>query len=129
MRRVVLPVLFLAALLGASSGCGVKSPPPPGAPRVGPGKAPPVKIEAKVLASRTSSGLVMLSVGSDDGVERGRVFTIRREGRYVGKVVVERVFPNMCSARVLDLVPGEDFAEGDDASTSVRQGPRSPRLP
>ena len=58
--------------------------------------------------------LVMLSVGSDDGVKRGYRFTIRRGERYIGKVEVERVFNDMCSARILTK---SDVKEDDDAAT------------
>jgi hypothetical protein len=56
-----------------------------------------------VLAVRQDAGLVMLSVGSDQKVKPGYQFTVSRDGQYVAKVQVEKVYPDMCSAK---LVPG-----------------------
>jgi len=62
---------------------------------------PPKPIHAKVTAVRPEVKLVMLSVGTDDGVKKGYRFTIYDGERYVGKVEVERPFSDMCSARIL----------------------------
>jgi hypothetical protein len=59
--------------------------------------------DAQVLAVRGDIGLVMISVGSQQGVKPGYQFTVSRGSEYVGKVQVEKVYPDMCSAR---LVPG-----------------------
>jgi hypothetical protein len=64
--------------------------------------------DAQVLAVRGDVGLVMISVGSQQGVKPGYQFTVSRGNEYVGKVQVEKVYPDMCSAR---LVPGMSKGE------------------
>jgi len=64
--------------------------------------------DSQVLAVRPDVGLVMLSVGSQQGVKPGYQFTISRGSEYISKVQVEKVYPDMCSARI---VPGMAKAE------------------
>lgn len=76
-------------------------------------------IHAKVLAVRPDVNIVMLSVGTDDKVQAGYRFTVYRGSQYVGRVEVEKVFADMCSARILSEYTKEPLREGDDASTRV----------
>ena len=85
----------------------------------GPGRQPQIDIHGKVLAVRPEVNLVMVSVGSDHKVRKGYRFTVYRGDRYVGKVEVESVFANMCSARILSEWTKEKVKEGDDVSTSM----------
>jgi len=82
---------------------------------------PDVPINAKVLAIRPDVNVVLLSVGREDLVREGYQFTIYSGGTYKGKVQVESVYPNMCSARILDDLksPSQVILEGDSASTRV----------
>jgi hypothetical protein len=75
------------------------------------------EIQGKVLAVRPAAGLLMLSVGSDQKVEKGFRFFICRGERYIGKVEVEKVFNNMPSARILRDQTKEPIKQGDDAAT------------
>ncbi len=83
------------------------------------GALPIVPIDAKVTAVRPDVGIVMLSVGSDDGVQRGFVFTVWRDDKYIGKVIVREIYPDMCSARINVGSTREEIAEGDNASTRL----------
>ena len=56
--------------------------------------------DAQVLAVRPEVNLVMLSVGTLQNVKPGYRFTISRGDQYVAKVQVEKVYPDMCSARI-----------------------------
>ena len=78
-------------------------------------------IHAKVLAIRPDVDIVLLSAGRDDLVKEGFQFTVFQGGTYKGKVIVESVYPNMCSARIVaDLMAqSETIVEGDSASTRV----------
>lgn len=80
---------------------------------------PTTPIRGKVLAVRPEVNLVMLSVGSDDGVKKGYRFTVYRGEQYVGKVEVEKVFSDMSSARILTDWTKGPIKENDDASTRV----------
>jgi hypothetical protein len=57
--------------------------------------------DAQVLAVRPDIGLVMISAGSQHNVKPGYQFTISRGDQYISKVQVDKVYPDMCSARVL----------------------------
>ncbi len=88
----------------------------------GGGATPAPPIDGRVLAVRKDVNLVMLSVGSDDGVKPGFKFTIFRNDVYIGIVNVEKVFHDMSSARIIpDLTPKE-ISEGDSAATRVYGG-------
>ncbi len=78
-------------------------------------------LHAKVLAIRPDVDIVLLSAGRDDQVKEGFQFTVFQGGTYKGKVIVESVYPNMCSARIVaDLMAqSETIVEGDSASTRV----------
>lgn len=123
----------------AATGFGEAAPPGPREERPGerrpgdekpgaggpPGEERPGEIRCKIIAVRPEVNLVMLSVGSDDGVKPGYRFTVYRGGGYAGKVEVEKVFTDMSSARILTKWP---IREGDDASTGLGEAaPRKPR--
>ncbi|MFH0943769.1 MAG: hypothetical protein V2A76_01110 [Planctomycetota bacterium] len=59
------------------------------------------QIDGVVQNVNHSLGLVVLSVGGDDGVARGTTFEIYDSNTYKGKVVVDDVYPDNCSARIL----------------------------
>jgi hypothetical protein len=63
----------------------------------------PFIADGRVLAVSPDVQLVMISLGSQQGVKPGYQFTISRGDQYIGKVQVEKVYPDMCSAR---YVPG-----------------------
>jgi len=80
---------------------------------------PQKQIEGAVLEARfdIQPGLVMLNVGQDAGVKRGNTFHIYRGGQYKGKVRVENVQKDYCSAVVVGLAEGRTITQGDRAST------------
>lgn len=83
---------------------------------------PEAPIDGKVLAVSREVNLVMVSVGADDGVQKGYHFTVYRGSLYIGQVVVEDVFKDMCSARMKleTMAKGQEILEGDNVSTRIR---------
>jgi len=76
-------------------------------------------IEAKVLAVKAEVQLVMLSVGSNNGVKTGYHFMVSNGATYKGTVQVDKVWADMCSARII-LTPKDNnilIDKGDDART------------
>lgn len=73
--------------------------------------------DALVLAVKADVQLAMLSVGAANGVKPGYRFTIKRGDKFIGKVQVEKVYPDMCSAKILpDMkAPGEEVQVHDEA--------------
>jgi len=84
---------------------------------------PPVPaIDARVAAVKNDvqPGLVLLSVGSDDKVEKGFHFSIYRGSEFVGKVVVEKVLKDSCGCRVLFTKDNSQIQAGDSAATRLQ---------
>jgi hypothetical protein len=84
---------------------------------------PPVPpIDGKVAAIKDDMNppLVLLSVGSDDKVEKGFQFSIYRNSEFIGKVVVEKVLKDSCGCRVLFTKEGQKIQSGDSAATRLQ---------
>lgn len=84
---------------------------------------PPVPaIDGTVVAVKSDiqPPLVLLSVGSDDQVEQGFEFSIYRNDKFVGKVVVERVLNDSAGCRVLFTADGQAIQQGDSAATRLQ---------
>ena len=79
--------------------------------------APP--IDAKVEEVDDASGIVVISVGSEDKVERGFTFYVYREDSYVGQVEVDKVFASKSAARVNKEMTLNKIQAGDGATTRV----------
>lgn len=83
---------------------------------------PPVpSIDGRVMAVKNDMDppLVLLSVGSDDKVQRGYHFSVYRGANFVGKVVVERVLRDSAGCRVLFTAEGQSIQSGDNAATRL----------
>jgi len=72
---------------------------------------------AQVLAVRPDVNLVMLSIGSAQNVKPGYRFTISRGDQYVAQVQVEKVYPDMCSARIDPKMSKMAVEVNDDAKS------------
>lgn len=58
-------------------------------------------VDCQVLAVKPDIGLVMLSAGSQQNVKAGFQLVVSRGDQYVAKVQVDRVYPDMCSAKII----------------------------
>ena len=74
-------------------------------------------IDATIMGVRTN--LVVLSVGSDDKVKPGMIFTVFRGNTYLGEVQVQTVYNDMAGAEITHLVDGQQIKEGDNAKTKT----------
>ena len=63
-------------------------------------EALPPKVDGLVLASG-KDGMVEISLGSDDGIERGNKLEVSRGGRYLGRIEVFHTSPDKSVAKVL----------------------------
>lgn len=79
------------------------------------------QIDAVVESVNPEIGLVVLSVGADDGVFTGMKFSIYSNGRYKGDVVVDDVYPDNAAARIVKsgTMTGSDIAVNDKATTRL----------
>lgn len=76
-------------------------------------------ISGRVVGVSSQFNLVMLDVGENDQVRPGYEFTVYRGSTFVGRVKVDRVFPDMCACLALENFAKDDIKKGDEASTRV----------
>jgi len=89
-----------------------------------PGLAPRRTLEGKATAVATEIGLVVISIGKDDGVREGDEFTVFRGGDFVAKVAIDRTDLKWSGGKV--VLKKTDPRPGDDVSNHVFvAGPRS----
>ena len=79
--------------------------------------APP--IDGQVVAVNQEQGIVVLSVGADDQVERGHEFTVFRGDRFVGKVRATKVTSDLSGARIMYLDGDVDIQVRDSVTTRI----------
>ena len=76
-------------------------------------------IDAVVQVVRPPGDLAVLSVGSQQGVQEGFEFTVHRRGRFVGRLLVIKVYPDLCAARILITAQGEAIQVGDKTEATL----------
>lgn len=65
------------------------------------------------------TGVVSISIGSHEGVQVGQMFTVYRNDRFIGRIVVDNVRPNVSVGRLVEEFRGRVFlAEGDSVKTA-----------
>jgi HEAT repeat protein len=85
--------------------------------------APKKALEAKVTAVAGELGLVVFSIGKDDGVLEGDEFTVYRGGEYVSKIVVDRADRKWAAGKI--VLKRRDPRVADDVSNHIYvSGPR-----
>ncbi len=72
-------------------------------------------IEAGELAD-----LVAISGGLQQGIERGMLLSVFREGRKIGELLVTRSDKDCSAALITQISPNESLAIGDRATPKVR---------
>lgn len=79
------------------------------------------QLDGVVQSVNAGLQIVILSVGADVGVTRGMKFAVYGGGQYKGEVVVNDVYPDNCSARILPNVRGShaSIAVNDKATTRL----------
>jgi hypothetical protein len=74
-------------------------------------------LEAVVTGVSTDVNLVLLSLGRDDGMKKGFELTIYRGSEYVGKVIVDQVQKDHCTAYSVKAVERTPIRVGDRGTT------------
>lgn len=85
-------------------------------PDLGETLAPP-KIKGAVAGVDASLNIVLLSVGGDDGVQKGHQFTIFRGNEYVGVVIIDSVERDHASGYSKKELEKSEIQVGDQATT------------
>ena len=86
--------------------------------------APKKALEAKVTAVANEIGLVVISIGKDDGVLEGDEFTVYRGGDFVAKIVVDRSDRKWSAGKVV-LKKTEPRVADDVSNHIFVSGPRA----
>jgi myosin heavy subunit len=79
--------------------------------------APKKPLEAKVTAVANEIGLVVISIGKDDGVLEGDEFTVYRAGDFVAKIVIDRSDRKWSAGKV--VLKKTDPRVSDDVSNHI----------
>jgi len=74
-------------------------------------------IDCVVTKVNREPGYVILSVGRDEKVHKGMRFILSRDGKYVGEVQVDSVYPKISSAAF--VTPNMAPEVGDEAATRL----------
>lgn len=78
---------------------------------------PTIRAQVVAVIKNIEPNLVLLSVGENTKVRKGFKFTIYRGKDFVARVVVEKVLPRFCGARV--MFKQKDIQVGDNAATHI----------
>ncbi len=76
-------------------------------------------IRGKVTGVDKKLGLVIINVGQRQDVRKGYRFIVFRGDQYVGKVIVDEVFPDMAAAHYDRASMKTDVEVGDDVTTKL----------
>lgn len=74
---------------------------------------PGAEAEGKVLVVNKEFNFIVVSAGNNKGLRPGVVLSIFRDGKFVAKVQVEKVYETMSAANI--MADGGDIREGDIA--------------
>lgn len=77
----------------------------------------PQRMKAQVTGVDNDLNIVLLSVGSDDGVKPGYTFTVYRGNEYVGKVMIDKVEKDYASGYSVKELQKQPIEVGDSATT------------
>lgn len=79
--------------------------------------APKRPLEGKVTAVANEIGLVVISIGKDDGVLEGDEFTVYRGGEFIAKIVIDRSDRKWSAGKV--VLKKQDPRVADDVSNHI----------
>jgi Na+-transporting NADH:ubiquinone oxidoreductase subunit NqrC len=79
----------------------------------------PKTIRGKVAAVDAKLGLVVINVGQRQGVQKDYAFIVFRGSQYVGKIIVDEVFPDVAACRYSRPDMKDDVQVGDDVTTKL----------
>lgn len=80
--------------------------------------APP-KIDAKILGISEASGLVEISVGSDDGIKAGHIFEVYRGNKYLGRITIRETEHDRAVGEINKKMQRSRIVVGDHVTTKL----------
>jgi len=79
-------------------------------------------LDGTIIAVSNEVPLVMISLGTDESVEKGYQFTVYRGSQFIGQIVVEEVYKDMSAARVIKEMTVKSVQKGDSITTRIGGG-------
>lgn len=79
-------------------------------------------LDGQIMAVSDQAPIVIISLGSDHGVEKGNQFTVYRGSKFIGRVVIEEVYKEMSAARILREMTVDKIRNGDSITTRIGGG-------
>lgn len=76
-------------------------------------------VKGVIQAASPKDDVIVISVGSKDGVKTGYEFTVSRGDHYVSTIVVDSVFPNHAAAHTKSGMKKMDVQAGDAVATAT----------
>ena len=83
-------------------------------------ETPPAKIQGQVVNADNASGIVLISVGKDDGVSEGMTFEVSRGAQFVGRLRVTDTHGQEAVCRIDRPMTTTPVQEGDHVTTRVK---------
>jgi peptidoglycan hydrolase CwlO-like protein len=83
-------------------------------------ETPPPKIQGQVVNADNGSGIVMISVGKDDGVSDGMTFEVSRGAQFVGRLRVTTIHGQETICRIDRPMTTAPIQEGDHVTTRLK---------
>jgi len=80
-------------------------------------EVPPIR--GSVVNFDTQYGLVLVNVGSQDGVKKGFEFVVSRGGEYVSKIVIHEVYDEIAAGKSLEGYTRKPIRRGDRVDTRL----------
>lgn len=79
----------------------------------------PPPVDGRVLKVRESSGLVEISLGSDDGLKKGHTLEVYRGTTYLGRIIIRDVDPDRAVGQVDKKMQRGRIQEGDNVTSKL----------
>lgn len=79
-------------------------------------------LDGQLMAVSDQAPIVIISLGSDHGVEKGSQFTVYRGSKFIGRIIVEEVYKEMSAARILREMTVDKMKNGDSVTTRIGGG-------
>jgi hypothetical protein len=79
----------------------------------------PPPVDGRVLKVREATGLVEISLGSDDGLKRGHTLEVYRGNRYLGRIIIRELDPDRAVGQIDKRMQQSRIQEGDVVTTKL----------
>jgi hypothetical protein len=79
----------------------------------------PPPVDGRVLEVRETSGLVEISLGSDDGLKKGHSLEVYRGTKYLGRIIIREIDPDRAVGQIDKKMQRDRIQKGDNVTTKL----------